>query len=230
MNKKEKTFAPQSEQILLERAHNIAGKSLALIAAEQGVAVPARQKQAKGWIGQLLELALGATAKSRPEPDFTELGIELKTLPLAKDGKPKESTFVCRIDLRQQSGLTWQNSLVKRKLTKVLWVPVEADPALSLGERRIGSAILWSPTDQQEAILQADWQELTDMIAMGELEQISAHLGTYLQIRPKAADGKALRRAHNAQGDAIRTLPRGFYLRAHFTRMILAQSQYGDKL
>jgi len=213
---------PLSEKELLESASKIAGMTLHQIANQQGLETPADQFHHKGWVGQLLELSLGATANSLPEPDFQHIGVELKTLPLNHLGTPKESTYVCAINLTSPES-RWENSLVKHKLSRVLWLPVEADPKIPLAARRIGSAILWSPDKDQESVLRRDWQELMDMIAMGELEQITAHQGQYLQIRPKASNSKALRKGISSEGEEILTLPRGFYLRTKLTIQILNQ-------
>jgi len=67
------------------------------------------------------------------------LGIELKTLPVRRDGQPTESTHVCAVPLIDTAGLTWRQSCVYRKLDRVLWIPVEADPGVALSNRRIGS-------------------------------------------------------------------------------------------
>lgn len=214
---------PLSEKELLESASKIAGKTLRQIANQQGLTTPEDQLHNKGWVGQLLELSLGATASSLPEPDFQHIGVELKTLPLNRSGSPKESTFVCTINLTKIES-HWENSLAKHKLSHVLWIPIEADPELPLAARRVGSAILWSPDEKQEVILKRDWEELMDMISMGELEQITAHQGQYLQVRPKAANTKALCKGFNNEGKEILTLPRGFYLRPTFTRQIMAVS------
>ncbi len=213
---------PLSEKILLESASEIAGKTLQQIANQQGLATPDDQLHHKGWVGQLLELSLGATASSRPEPDFQHIGIELKTLPLNRSGSPKESTFVCAINLSKIES-HWEESLVRHKLSRVLWIPIEADPEIPLAARRIGSAILWSPDEKQESSLKRDWQELMEMIAMGELEQITAHQGQYLQVRPKAANARTLTKGIDSEGEEILTLPRGFYLRATLTNQILNQ-------
>jgi len=216
------TRPPLSEDELLENASKIAGKTLQQIAIKQGIETPEDQRRHKGWVGQLLEHSLGATAGSLPEPDFQHIGVELKTLPLNQLGTPKESTYVCAINLTSPES-RWENSLVKHKLTRVLWLPIEADPDIPLAARRIGSAILWSPDKDQESILRRDWEELMDMIAMGELEQITAHQGQYLQIRPKASNSKALCKGINSEGEKILTLPRGFYLRTILTQQILNQ-------
>ena len=78
----------------------------------------------------LLELYLGAMAGSKPEQDFPELGIELKTIPVDAAGKPLETTFVCVAPLTGNSGVTRASSHVRHKLARVLWIPVE-------GERQI---------------------------------------------------------------------------------------------
>lgn len=214
---------PKSEQELLTRAYELAGLTLGELAKMHDLVVPERQLHAKGWVGELLELQLGATAQSKPEPDFMELGVELKTLPINQEGKPRESTFVCSIALNEIQHSTWETSTVWRKLRRILWIPIEASPAISLMERRIYMPLLWSPNQEQIVILKNDWQELTDMICFGQLSQITAKLGRYLQIRPKAAHAKSLRWGSNEAGEPTLTLPRGFYLRAQFTQQILEQ-------
>ena len=214
---------PATEQELLQRAEAIAGKTLQQIANETGATVPDRLINAKGWTGELIESCLGATAASRPEPDFRTIGVELKTIPLDQRGKPKESTYICNVQLTGTIDLIWEASLVKCKLTRVLWVPVEASPDIPLAGRRIGSAVLWSPDSRQESQLRADWEELMEMVCLGDLAKISSHLGMCLQIRPKAANARSLATGLGRTGEAIQTLPRGFYLRPAFTAEILSQ-------
>lgn len=215
-------LTPQTEAELLARADAVAGLSLAQLARQMGVLLPKNLLQAKGWVGMLIERALGASSGSLPQPDFLQLGIELKTLPIHSNGKPRESTYVCSASLLTVGEEhTWHNSLVYRKLARVLWVPIEGDPKVPLAERRIGSAFLWSPSAAQASILQKDWQELTDMMSMGELDTITAHHGQYLQIRPKAANAKSLCLGINQEGEKVLTLPRGFYLRTCFTLQLL---------
>jgi DNA mismatch repair protein MutH len=212
---------PQNEEELLARTRAIAGLRLGAIAEGCAALVPQDLRRQKGWVGQLLELALGADARSLAEPDFRAIGVEMKTLPLDSRGRPRESTYVCTVPLEEGLEPNWESTWIRRKLSRVLWLPVEADPQIPLAERRVGSAIIWSPSDEEEALLRQDWEELSEMICMGELEQISARLGTVLQIRPKAANSRVRCRSVGAAGEAIVTNPRGYYLRPDFTRRIL---------
>jgi DNA mismatch repair protein MutH len=212
---------PASEAALLQRAHHLAGRTLGELGAALDIAIPNEPRRAKGLAGRLVERWLGADAGSHDGPDFTALGIELKTIPIGSDGRPRESTFVSSIDLRAVTETEWEGSRVRRKLARVLWVPVEAEPNVPLADRRVGTAWLWSPSQDQEAALRADWELLVGRLAAGEGELLTAREGTHLQVRPKAANASVDRRASDAEGAPIRTAPRGFYLRAAFTQTLL---------
>ncbi|WP_391090247.1 DNA mismatch repair endonuclease MutH [Vibrio sp. NH-UV-68] len=215
---------PQSEQELLTRANSIAGISFQELADEAKIDVPPDLRRDKGWVGQLLEWHLGASAGSKPQQDFEQLGIELKTIPISYSGKPLETTFVCVAPLIGVHGLTWETSHVRNKLSRVLWVPVEGEREIPLGERCVGSPLIWSPTQEQEQQLKADWEELMEMIVLGRVEHINARHGEVMQLRPKAANGRVLTEAYGASGKPIKTLPRGFYLRTQFTAQLLEQN------
>lgn len=214
---------PASEDELLQRCHAIAGQRLGDLAGHHDVAVPANLLRHKGWVGQLLEQILGADAQSLAEPDFLAIGVELKTLPVDHNGLPRESTYVCTVPLEEGLEATWEESWVRRKLSRVLWLPVEAEADIPIAQRRVGTALLWSPSEEENALLRRDWEELAEMICMGEVEQITARMGSALQIRPKAANAKVRCNTVGANGEAIRTNPRGYYLRPSFTRGLLAR-------
>lgn len=212
---------PETEQALMQRASSMAGLTLADIASELKVKVPANFKRHKGWSGQLIEAYLGATAGSKPEQDFVTLGIELKTLPLSHAQSPLETTYVCYAPLTDLTGISWQTSNVRNKLQKVLWIPIQGEREIPPCDRVIGSPILWRPNLQQEQLMQQDWEELMELIALGKVESITARVGEVLQLRPKAANGKALTHAVGLDGEQVMTRPRGFYLRKEFTLKIL---------
>jgi len=213
---------PQSIDELLARANQLAGLSLKQCALKVGQELPESLLRKKGFAGFLLEQALGADAPNQASPDFSALGIELKTIPIGLNQKPSESTFVTSIALSDASSETFESSRVVKKLSHVLWVPIEDIPDIPLAQRRIGQPFLWQPSDKQWTTLRSDWQELMDMIVMGDIEAIHGGIGEALHIRPKAANSKALTKAVGRDGESIKTLPRGFYLRASFTQQLLA--------
>lgn len=209
---------PISEIELIARTQQLTGLTLGHLQSRYQLKEDIHNK---GNIGLWFEKILGADAGNAAAPDFSGLGIELKTLPIGNNGKPCESTFVSSIALMQLAQESWLTSRVYRKLNHVLWIPIEGDRHIPLLQRRIGEAFLWRPNAEQLSILQADWEELTRRMLLGELETISAKDGVYLQVRPKGADGRSLAWGLDERGNKIKTLPRGFYLRAIFTAQLL---------
>lgn len=217
------TSPPETEAQLLAQAQRLAGYTLGELAELAGMPTPRDLKRDKGWIGVLLERWLGASASSKPEQDFAALGVELKTIPIDPLGGPLETTFVCVAPLTGNTGVVWETSHVRHKLKRVLWVPVEGSRTIPLAERRVGSPLLWSPDADEEQQLRQDWEELMDLIVLGQVTRITARHGEVLQLRPKAANSKALTEAIGEHGEPILTLPRGFYLKKNFTRALLAR-------
>lgn len=213
--------SPQTKNALLARCQVLAGKTLGQIATELGCNVPDNLQRHKGWVGSLLETYLGADAGNKALPDFVKLGIEMKTLPINAQGFPKESTYVCSVSMHQTGKLTWQDSWVRRKLSCVLWVPVEAEKNIPISERFVGNAWIWQPTLEQDVLLEHDWNELMDRIVLGEQAEITAKEGEYLQLRPKAANSRELSVGVSATGVDELVNRKGFYLRTSFTRQLL---------
>lgn len=216
--------SPASETELLARARGLGGRTFVEVARDLEVPLPPDPRRAKGFIGQLVERALGGACDSAPRPDFPELGVELKTLPIDGRGRVRESTFVCSTPLGDAAETEWASSRVRHKLSRVLFLTLEADPAVPHGRRRFGAAFLWSPDASQEATLREDWTELMGLIGAGAVETIDASRGQVLQLRPKGANAAQRTVAYDADGAPFLAPPRGFYLRARFTRTLLAQA------
>ena len=215
-----KVQRPENVDELMQRCYSIAGLSIGEIASNHGQ-VPEKLLHYKGWFGQLIETVLGADAGSTPTQDFYELGIELKTIPLDEEYHPLETTFVCITPLMGVSGMIYEESNVRNKLNCVLWVPFSGSRNIPVSERTVYTPFLWSPSREEDLVLRADWNDHMEKIATGQIESITARDGDVLQIRPKAADGKALTKAIGADGSIIMTRPRGFYLRKCFTDSII---------
>jgi len=213
---------PRSEAELFQRADALAGRALGWVAAQHHMSVPPDLRRAKGWVGQVLETALGATSGSNAQCDFPHLGVELKTLPVDPRGKPSQSTFVCTAPLDAAGVSRWEDCWLRQKLSRVMFVPIVGDGPP--GERLIGSPVLWTPSEEEEAQLRADWEELTELAAMGHLWQITGKRGKVLQLRPKGADGDARTWHVDDEGRWVAATPRAFYMRARFTGAILARA------
>jgi DNA mismatch repair protein MutH len=197
------------EHAILARARSLAGRLLATLGAVS---------EGKGAVGELIERALGLTRSSAPEPDFKGAGVEVKTLPV-DDGKVVESTWVCSASPASIVDETWPTSRVRHKLARVLFVPVEAKG--DVAARRVGTAFLWSPGDDEERTLRGDWEDLADLVAHGLGFAVTARRGRALQLRPKAKHARVVRTAVDVEGGSYELKPQGFYLRRAFTQNIV---------
>src|SRR5262245_21834048 len=106
---------------ILAHARALVGVTLAELADGLGLPVPVGNVRTKGWAGQIIERELGAGEGGRRGPDFAELGLELKTVPVGPSGAPLESTAVCHIDPTAIAGESWDSSYARRKLARVLF-------------------------------------------------------------------------------------------------------------
>lgn len=216
---------PSSESELLERAHALAGFTVGQVAQQVGICPPKTSRSGKGWVGVVVEAALGATAGSVSGPDFPGLGVELKTIPISDAGKPLESTFVCTVPLTRSNETYFEQSCVARKLARVMWFPVSASSGSGgtpPAQRRLGRALLWSPDARQLETLKRDFDEHMEHMLRGQIGRVTAKHGEILQIRPKAANSASRTSSISENGNLIETNPRGFYLRAGFTAKILS--------
>jgi len=209
-------------QQILDKSLELEGLTFLQLARSLALDIPQDLRAAKGWIGQAVEIFLGAKAGCLPVPDFPELQLELKTIPINKFGQATESTYVTTLQLIGELNMQWKQSACFHKLQKILWIPIEGDKSIPYHQRRFGRAILWQPNQEQQAVLKNDWEIITEMVIQGAVEKIHGGIGKYLHIRPKAANSQAITTTLNEHGEVIYTLPRGYYLRSQLTNQILA--------
>jgi len=212
---------PQSIHQLSQRAQQLAGKTIGELAQLYGDKSPKDLRIEKGWQGQFIERCLGADAGNLSQPDFSLIGVELKTLPIDYAGNVQESTYVSVVDINKSLGLSWRQSVVYHKLQHVLWVPIARQKGDPVIYSTVATPFLWQPTPAQEAVLKSDWENAMELVSMGKIHQLNARLGEVLQVRPKAANSRVLTATTDERGQPAQTLPRGFYLRPQFTQGLI---------
>jgi DNA mismatch repair protein MutH len=210
-------------EALLAHARALVGVELGELADGLGLPVPAGLVRTKGWSGQIIEHELGVAPGGARGPDFAALGVELKTVPVSPDLVPLESTAVCQIDPVAIAAESWDESYVRAKLARVLFVALEVPPGTrSVGERRVAAVRLWSPDAAQEGLLRADFELFVrGFFRRGRSSEITGHLGAALQVRPKGRNAADTRDGYDAVGNPARLGKTGFYLRPSFVAAIL---------
>lgn len=214
---------PTTLEELEQRLQRLLGRSIAELSQLALLQAPNNSNGAKGYVGLLIELFLGAHAHNLPSPDFITLGIELKTMPVGFDLMPQESTFICSADLAPKSFVPFTQSALYHKLQHILFVLILApqNPRLSLGERRVLGYFFFRLPDPVREIIETDYDEFQEMLLSGKAQEINGSMGTIVQLRPHANKVGELVRVTNTEGEYAYVKPRGYYLRASFTRQLL---------
>lgn len=212
---------PKSTEELIIRANKLARKNIGDIANNYHINLPNKLNVKKGIIGQVLEIALGASAGNKPIPDFPNLGIELKTIPVDEKNIPLETTYICTAPIPFKESV-FENSIVYKKMSKVLWFPYTVKKNDHVKNYVLSSPVLWSPNSNEYNQLKNDWEELADMLGLGQFASISSHIGKAMQLRPKAANKKQTICVLDENNELVNIVPKGFYLRKTFTQNIIA--------
>jgi DNA mismatch repair protein MutH len=213
------TPPPRDLRELEARAGALAGRTLNELAEQHALAFAGRAgARTKGKTGELVERILGAEGGSAAVHDFPALGVELKTIPVDAALRPRESTYVCTLQLAEADRAEWETSWVRAKLAHVLWVPIVVEAG---EEARIAEPRFWIPTAGQLAVLAGDFEEIMGAIAIGGIERLTARTGRWLQARPKGASGRDRTWSVGAEESWVQAVPRGFYLRTSFTGPLL---------
>lgn len=214
---------PQSVATLQERLEHILGRSIAELSALALLEPPRQSSGAKGYVGQLIELFLGAHSHNRPDPDFIDLGIELKTMPVGFDLMPQESTFVCSATINPRFMVPFTQSALYHKLKHVLFVLILAPKSvkLTLGERRVLGYFFFQLQEPYFKTIETDYNEFQEMIFAGHAREIDGSMGTLVQLRPKATHANEVICITDSEGNRTYTKPRGYYLRTSFTRELV---------
>lgn len=216
--------SPKTECELINRAFKLSGMRLIdffnLSTPFVDKFISNNVKKTNGFLGQLMEVYLGASAKNLPIPDFPNLNIELKILPLNKYMFPKHPIKICYTSFYPSvNNIVWDSSLVKLKLNKVLWIPFESDNSIHISKRRICHPFLFN-LKKYEKIIKQDYENIKELLILGKKEYISSDLGEYLNIKPISSN-KKLTNTIDHNGELVKTNFIGFYLNIKFLKRIM---------
>lgn len=183
-----------------------------------------REKMVKGASGLIVENLLGMDNNNRDEADISEIGCEIKILPLQKNRngeiKAKEPTAIQMINYMEVAQETWETAKLRKKIALTFWVVYLAKSngkALNQDDYVIVDYFLDHPTDVQNGIFRKDWEEIQDYIKTGRADELSCSMGTYLEPKTKGASNKDKTDAPDGHGGKISARRRAFYYKKRYT-------------
>lgn len=215
-------FAPPKDKAtLIDRLDLIVGRSIGQLATLAQVPIPNSNISGKGFCGQIIELFLGANAHNLSEPDFIDLQIELKTIPVNTDLKPQETTFICSADINPTRYIPFENSPLYHKIKHILFVLLLAPKGMDLKERRILGYFFYQPPQAELEKIATDYNEFCELIFSSQARNINGSLGNIIQMRPKAANSNTFTKIRDGQGNTTYASPKGYYFRSSYTTKLI---------
>lgn len=171
-------------------ATQLVGKTLRETTGVESIDNPASRK---GSLGNAVEYYyFKFDPNSDSNPDFNEVGIELKTTPLKKTKKgelvSKERLVLSMINYMDVIDETWETSAVLKKSEKILLLSYLHDPDRNPVDYEFYLAELWSIPDEDLYTIKRDWEVVVNKVREGRAHEISSGDTLYLEACTKAAD------------------------------------------
>ena len=134
---------------------------------------------------------------SSQEPDFPEVGIELKTTPLKRDKSgryvAKERLVVNMIDYDTVVNEDFERSHFMQKASRVLLISYLWEKDVDPLDYKIVLVDLWEIPEVDLVQMKLDWETVVDKVRAGHAEDISGSDTVYLEASTKAADSSKRR-------------------------------------
>ncbi|MFZ1023300.1 MAG: MutH/Sau3AI family endonuclease [Thermoplasmata archaeon] len=191
----------------------------------------------KGWAGQLVTRLAGDDSGGAATADLSQLGIEVKSVPIGLNARVLQPTKVCAIDYADVYNEIWWESAPFHKLRAVLFVPVVKLDPKSPNHWFIRRPFLWTPSEQVLAQFKRDYDSVRKIVRQFEFERIRSAeppkgQGVLLHPKPNARKGKTTA-LYRINGESYRIKKKGWMLRKSFTQPILSEQlkvdiQLGD--
>jgi DNA mismatch repair endonuclease MutH len=178
----------------------------------------------KGGMGALYESYFGIKTNSDQAPDFSGAAIELKSVPVLMDPRPrriKERTMLTMISYEKLAGEQWRTASIRKKLDRILFVFYGYEYGVELRGLKTLKVHLWSPSADVLPFLEDDWSVVHDKVARGLAHTISEADGRILGAATKSADST---RRRGQPRSAIPAKPRAWALKPAFTWTVFLEA------
>lgn len=189
-------------------ARELLGKSLISVLGDE-FKHRFNEKKSKGRLGQVVEEEFfGYKVNSKKEADFKEAGVELKVAPLKKV-KPKKDSLILReieglsakerivlsiIDFMEVYKEDWDNNTLMKKCGQLLLMFYLNDNDKSIEEQVFRLINIWSPSEQDLAVIKNDWEIIINKIKEGKAHEISEGDTMYLGACTKGSSAEKSKR------------------------------------
>jgi len=214
-------YRPNDKASIIAYAKKLEGKTLRMACGE---VVASHHYAGKGNFGQVLEkFYFLYEPNSDAEPDFAEVGLELKTTPLKRlqnqAYRSKERLVLNIINYEEIVRQDFETSAFWKKNANLLLVFYIYQPNSDLLDYPIAVVGEWRFSDIDLEIIKNDWKTIHQKVAQGRAHELSEGDTFYLGACTKGAKGGNLRKQPNS---AILAKQRAFSLKQGYVNHIIA--------
>jgi len=170
------------------QAERHVGKRIGVI----GDALSVPGKTSKSYAARVIRRALGATKVDARLREFEEFGIEIKIVPLPREGRPWEAMSFPAFKYAELVEETWDVADLRERLQRLLIVPAYAeDRDVPQVDRVLGSPFFWTPSDDEWQTVQREWAMFQREIRNGRARSLTLPSATQcVHVRPHARDSR----------------------------------------
>lgn len=215
-------------QDLLDRISAVQGVPFAELARAHGIEWSTIPSKNKSLAGDIAQVAMGVPRNSRPEPDLSYLGLELKTIPLGEDLRMLERTKLRSLNFQDTYDRVFEGSDIEHKLRSIIFAPIVKYDVEKPEHWYIRSPFIWMPSAEVYRQLKADYDQIRSMIQAGTPQALSskrppAGQGMLMIASTSGRDREDLTSyVHEAR--EIRTKRRAWMLRKEFTQRVVDEN------
>ena len=213
-----------TREAILKRALEIKGIPL------KDVDKTGRLSTGKGAIGTVIEESwFGYTPNSESEPDFPEVGVELKVTPYlrGRNGIRAKERLVCNIiNYMEEYDKTFMTSAFWHKCNTMLLMSYEHLVDKPKGDYHIDAAILFSFPEEDLMIIEHDWKVIMEKVRSGRAHEISEGDTMYLAACTKGVNASSVRPQPFSSTPAKQ---RAYSLKSSYMTQILNKYVFGNE-
>ncbi|MFA6680300.1 MAG: Sau3AI family type II restriction endonuclease [Candidatus Methanomethylophilaceae archaeon] len=222
-------YDPNDRESIKRYASNLKGKILGEVCDAEIFRFSFKNK---GSFGSALESGyFMIDNNNEKEPDFKDLGIELKTAPMTSATKteyrPKERMSLSNINYETILTEGIQGSLL-HKNHELLVVFYLDNGEADIRDQKILGSILWKFPEEDMRIIKGDWETIADMVRRGLAHELSGRQTFYLEAATKGpGKGKGLKKQPFSDELAK---PRAFALKSRYVKAIWKASKDTERM
>lgn len=194
--REELPYDPANRKSIVEYAQKLVGRTLR---DSCDVDSFSSKKGNKGKLGQAIEYCyFEYEPNSAQEPDFPEVGLELKTNPVKrkkdKTLSAKERLVLTMIDYCALVHETWESSTVLSKMGDMLLITFLHEPEKDEFDYEFEFVGTPSIPPEDMAVIRDDWETIVAKVKAGLAHEISGGDTNYLEACTKGASAKTVRK------------------------------------